>query len=69
MAADAPVQLLASPDRRQFGRVSVVRITPNGTATRRESLFDSTVVTRLWSGVASLASRRRSARRPAAAAD
>ena len=48
MADDSSTALLASLDRRPFGRVSVVRIAPSGSATRRETLFDTAVLTQLW---------------------
>lgn len=48
MTPDSSTVLLASLDRPRFGRVSVVRITPSGRATRRETLLDVEVLTRLW---------------------
>lgn len=65
-APDTSAELLTALGRGRFGGIDVVRITPAGSATRRESMFDPTVVARLWSGVGSLASWPRPSRRPTA---
>lgn len=71
-ASGVPAGLLAATDRRRFGPVAVVRISPGGRATRRESLFDPAALARLPQAglaslvagprrIASVATRRRSA--------
>lgn len=53
MATDMPGELLATLGRRRLGAIDVVRVTPSGRASRRESLFERGVVTRVWrTGVA-----------------
>jgi hypothetical protein len=47
MASDATGDLLATIGRRRFGAIDVIRVTPAGRATRRESLFDPAVLARL----------------------
>jgi hypothetical protein len=60
MAPDSHVELLATLGRRRPWSVDVIRVTAGGRATRRQSLFDSAVLTRLSrSGVASLVARLR----------
>jgi hypothetical protein len=49
MAPGTSPELLVSLGRRGLGRIDVVRVTPGGSATRRESLFDRATLTRWWS--------------------
>jgi hypothetical protein len=52
MSNDMSPELLVMLDRRRLGAVGVVRVTPGGRASSRESLFDPAILARVpWSRI------------------